>query len=638
MTGSLPFTSLGGFAGDGSLVTGLNGANFTPGTVNSNAIAAGTLGPEKMTTYVQTQLALAGTGSPGAAASGTNMTTAGVRTNLESLFYPIPYDSTLNVQPAPDVYMLSPWFQITLTNLGEAQIWVSNTIVWMGSNSVPYNYNYLQLDAGWAARDGAGNLIFDTFKFPSWTGRQLCAFAHAHGVRIGLYVWDSNSTDGANLGAIDCATNEINDVWTFATNFCVDGIKVDGHCATLMSALLKTTRPIFRQISAGTDPYAGAGYGLSAELAEYYNSIYVTYHGADSEMSSTNLDTCFGLASAKFATEMNATAYTRPGCFTEGVGWIQGDAPHWAYGLDSYCWPQCCAMDMAAALCSRVLGSQWVITNREYLSILGDPLVRPGKVVADTSMGVTNFACCRTLSGGVKYVVYVNNATSTWSPSLTSSWLGLGPGAAFTLLGTYSHAIEAWATNAITVSVPPRNTLSFRVKEGNVSPRFCMGTNYLSDQPWRFSVSAPAGERSLDRDYNLADGTSTTNLVLNSVIYGKGLQFCDLSSISPTTVEFSLGKRATNFTAWFGKQDQYLIYNLSGVQLSIWTNGVLALQTDWITNADQVATISLSMVGVDVLKLSAIGSDGALGIGALGGCYVVVPDAYAPWPSPYVSP
>jgi hypothetical protein len=603
--------------------TPVQGSNIVSGTVNSNALDVAT----------QAQLALAGSGGNSVANTngvgiGTalaNPTTTGVVTNLAMLQYPEPGTSTLTVDPTPNVYWLSGLLGTNINAWRETNLLA--LIDYVGSNGVPYGENYIQMDAGWSGRDSAGNLIFNTNVF-THTGAWICDYAHQRGVRIGGFICDNCfSREGISEPGASFLGHEEADMWMMATNFVMDGIKTDAFDPLVCSILYSTGRPFYRQCSYPAYAYPGAKFGMSPLVPKYYNSVYMGFGLPD-----TSDGLSFRNIYNHFVAELNTLSYIQPGFYGEGVGWVQ-TFPEYQYGADSYDNVLHLGMDLATMTCSRLLlcgGS--CLTNREFLEMYRDAAVIPAKtIITNYTGGATNYVLVRQLGAidsGVKALCFVNASASTQAMTITSSQLGLG--ATFTLRSPWFHSIEGWATNSWTVDVPPTNTVLYRVSRGISVPDFHPGTNYLSDQPWRSGMIAPHWTWSLFRD--MRDNGAA--LQIGSTTYSKGLSIgypltWDEQHFQNTSVEYSLGKQASSFTTDFGLQSPYT-GGPGALMLQVWTNGVLQFQSGYVTNTAQATNITLSMVGVDSLKLitvtngAAVNGGNAVG-GCLGNCYVTVP-------------
>lgn len=292
------------------------------------------------------------------------------------------------------------------------------------------------------------------------------------------------------------------------------------------------------------------------------------------------------------------------------------------------------ALNLATILCEPIMcpsqGGQGVIsgdavlTNRDWLSILRDPLVVPGRIVSTNiaADGTTNFVFARPLvsqQSGTKAVVFLSEASVTNTITVSTTNLEFNPGAVLTIYSPWSHAIEAWSTNVFNLFAQPQTASLYKISQGFIAPAFHCGTNYLSGWHWRLNVTNAPTKDMRDNGATLQIGSTT---------FTKGFCSTGLGSSAGGVAfdywEMPLGGVTTNFSCVFGQQSQRATSS-TGVQLTIFLDGTQAAQTGYITNTASTNVI-VNTAGANAIGFYVTESNQSVTMQAtLGNCTVYYP-------------
>ena len=124
------------------------------------------------------------------------------------------------------------------------------------------------------------------------------------------------------------------------------------------------------------------------------------------------------------------------------------------------------------------------------------------------------------------------------------------------------------------------------------------GKAYLSDMPWKSATNGwgPA-ERDMNNKESLPNDGDT--ITINGVQYEKGF-----GSHTVSNIEIELGKGYDLFETVVGVDD-YTPPGSGNVKFSVYGDGELLAQTDYMTGSDDGQALSVDVGNVQVLKLSA---------------------------------
>jgi len=125
------------------------------------------------------------------------------------------------------------------------------TIDVMAEELLPFGYDHINLDDGWAThRDAEGNIVVDAAKFPHGL-KPLADYAHSKGLKFGIYSDAGNYTCGGQPGSLGYEYQDAQ----FYAQVGVDFLKYDNcynehvgfldRYETMRDALLSTGRPMY---------------------------------------------------------------------------------------------------------------------------------------------------------------------------------------------------------------------------------------------------------------------------------------------------------------------------------------------------------------------------------------------------------
>jgi hypothetical protein len=252
--------------------------------------------------------------------------------------------------------------------------------------------------------------------------------------------------------------------------------------------------------------------------------------------------------------------------------------------------------------------------NFDYLNILRDPLVLPYHAV-NTNVLV------RTLSGTFnRAVCFTNLSADPISCSLSITNLGFYQ-PVFTYYSPYFHSIEGWASNLLTVTVPPTNTLMYQVRQGLLAPQWSVGWNFLSDFYWTMETNPTNDAGYCSPSITKDKRANGEQLNINGTAYAKGLSF----EFGPKTgtniiVTFPLGGAASSFSFDFGPQLGY--EGGTPVRAIVLLDNVLDYTGIWWTTGPH--TITRDVTGALFITLSIQQHEAAGEDVCAGNCRVLV--------------
>lgn len=535
------------------------------------------------------------------------------------------------VTPLPNIYTITTYGSNLVTE-GEV-IGLINRIYTNGYTA--YGFDTVQMDAGWATRNASGLLTVQT---NVWTNNlaYVCNYAHARGIKIGVY-YSIDTNSGWNVfGQINMHTNMLADIDVLATNG-VDLIKVDSFNTpqnsqdpiAFWNAVAKSGRAIHRQNSVSDFGNTGNYYALSPASAASLNSAYVAF-GLPDTLSPRNFTNSF----AHFQRSLAARHYVGPSFKLEGTGWL------WTSVRNQYQYPDHCFVDMALMTAERLMlypdSDSFNLTNRYLIDLLQASPVTVADIVLTNG---ADMVCSRVIGAkqdGVRAICFINTAAT--NKTMTYSLVDLGF-KANKIVTYYSpwfwNSLEGWATNTISVTVPPTNTVLYKVVSG-YRAQYGNGVTYLSDLSWASTCNIGRGPSyssyasMLSRDYR--DGNPATPLIINSTTYSKGFSAGAywMGSTNPTW-EINIGEYNTNayFYTDFGKQQAWNGGN-TAVRLTIYTNGVSSVVSGWVTNnATQAVSYQVPLAGVSKIGFMVETNGQGACQSVLGGCYISSPQNFS---------
>jgi hypothetical protein len=383
------------------------------------------------------------------------------------------------------------------------------------------------------------------------------------------------------------------------TNINVDGIFLEGPDLTndawqnplFLSEFVKWGKPVVVHTPGGYALPNSTGNIYQPWFNNWISSHYAAANGAP-DMSAINNWTNF---IAHLERQMEFSPTVRRG------HWIRSASVIW--GIADGTPLERTELEAAAALSGAwtyryYMGPQslaWM-TNKDFLTLWRDPLVIAASVagVCSTNGGVTNRVFAKPLGqiGGTNALAWFLWKTN--SPlTVTSTNLGF-PNPVFTYYSPWSHAVEGWATNSLTLINVASNSVLYKCLDGFVTPLFSGGTNYLNSFNWR--LNATNGNSSSPCGWLKNSFCNGNTVQMNSIFYSNSLGVA-----GPAYSEFPLGQATTNFSAVAGIGDPFA--SQAAVQFTFYLDGVQVFQTGWITNAAQDTNVSFSTVGANALGI-----------------------------------
>lgn len=532
-----------------------------------------------------------------------------------------------SVTPRPDIYYLTDYGGVAKPTEAE---FISNVNIIATNGLTAYGWSGIQFDAGWASRTAAGALVMNTNLFTNNLA-YLCNYAHTNGLRVGVYYCILTNA-GLNLfGQPNMHTNMQADLDTLRTNG-VDWIKIDSHPrdgidpaqnpVKFWNAVAQMGWKVHRQQSVGGG-YGNSGnyYALSPTLAKGLNSAYVALGLPD-----TYTPRSFTNYYQHFLRSVAARHHVGQGFLLEGTAWVYG------YMYDQLP-AEHAAIDMALMTGERVMakpnGTSYTQTNRWLWDLVRST---PVTVFDKSVSNVVDSAYSRIIGNvadGVRAVCFINTAETNKTTTYNLLDLGFPKNEPVTYFSPYFHdSLEGWATNTITVTVPPTNTVLYKIVRGYKSQIPAAGKTYLSDLMWDSTCNVLRGPfysyaGTLSKDFR--DGLPSSPLIIGATTYTKG--FCVGGGVGWTTnpvwtvnIGYAPSDNPQLVTA-FGKQQAWN-GGSSGIRLTIWTNGVLSTRSDFVTNnTTQATNFVVPLAGVRSITFMGE-TNGVACQGVLGGCYI----------------
>jgi len=612
-----------------------------PGSVSSNSVysialvAANSVGGPTNGVTAATAASIAAAVSStnnttGNAAGATNIYGAPTFNAANVTNLPIIAPAAASVTPVPDIYVLTSYGS---NNISEGDfIKYINQIYTNGYGA--FGWKGVQADAGWAARDGNGKLIVNPNTFTNDL-KYICDYAHARGVKIGVYYSILTNSGWNPFGQVNMHTNMLADIQVLVTNG-VDWIKIDSSTSDSVNtaqqpvqfwnAVAATGANIHRQQTVDNYGNTGGYFAGTPTLFAGLNSAYVALGLPD-----TYVPANFTNSYAHFQRSLAARQFVSPAFKLEGTGWL------WTGLINQYPYPDHCFVDMALMTAERLLLTPTVgsysLTNKALWDLFQASPVTVADIVITNGADVVCSKIVGNKASGVRLVCFINSAATNKTTTYNLRDLGFPNNTPVTYYSPwFGNSLEGWATNTISVTVTRTNTLLYKMVWGYQSQIPPAGVTYLSDLEWASTANIPRGPSyapeytyMLSKDSRNGEGASNP-LIIGSTTYTKG--FCAgaywMGSTNPSW-EINIGyvpSQSPQLVLNFGKQQAWTGGN-AAVRLTIYTNGVTSTVSGFVTNnASQATNFVVPLAGVYkvgfLMETNGAGPSQAV----LGGCYI----------------
>jgi alpha-galactosidase len=432
----------------------------------------------------------AGTGGPGGSSTGSASTVAGgsgkdgapagaivgVTVGQDGV-PPASSDAGTTPEGNPGILGATPpmgWnsWNAFACNIDEARIKAAaDALVSSGMKDV--GYQYVNVDDCWMnGRDAAGNIRWDTTKFPSGIAG-LASYVHDKGLKFGIYSTPNTGTceglyGNPAMGAayVGSLGHEREDATSYAS-WGVDLLKYDdcggplSAFVTMRDALRATNRPIFYSIN----PYTGntcvpTGAHTSTcglDLADIAHMWRV----------SADIKATWGDVTRIIDIEAPLSAYAGPGHWNDpdmlevGNGALTEDENRAHFSL----WAMFAAPLIAGNdLTTMTEATKAILTNAEVIAVDQDPLGNQATVVATPQPGLQVWS--KTLSGrNVRAVALFNRNATAASITVQFADVGLS-GAQVAVRDLWQKAdLGSFSGSYTATSVPSHGVVMLRLSE-----------------------------------------------------------------------------------------------------------------------------------------------------------------------------
>ncbi len=370
-------------------------------------------------------------------------------------------------------------------------------------------YNTVTVDDCWmtASRDGSGNLVTNTTKFPhgmAWLGSYL----HSRGLKFGIYEDAGTSTCGGYAGSLG---HEQADANLFAS-WGVDYLKYDGcnvptpsgqtqeqayrnAYSAMSTALANSGRSIALSESApayfccGSNPSWYSVLGWVAQYGQLWREGYdVAVHSDTNKWSSLMSNYGYNVPLSRYA---GPNHWNDPDFLITGDGITDDEARSQMALWSMMAAPLILSTDVGALTPAEVA----IAGNADIIAVDQDSLgVQAGVVSQNGSTDVL----ARPLSGGRRAVSLLNRTASAATVSTTTSAIGFtgGSGCTFTTKDLWTGT-TATTSSTISATVPAHGTAIF-----TVTPSTGCGATQPTGQ-----ISGIAGKCADDTGSSTTDGS-----------------------------------------------------------------------------------------------------------------------------------
>ncbi len=325
-------------------------------------------------------------------------------------------------------------------------------------------YQYVNIDDCWEAanRDGAGNLVADSSRFPDGIAA-VAAYVHSKGLKLGIYT-DIGTETCFNLPG--SYGHEVQDANTFAA-WGVDYVKVDwchtsglGKSAaqlyvTMRDALNNAARPMVfsicnwgQQAPWDWGPWLGNLWRTTPDISDNWASMLL------------NLD-----ANNQHAASAGAGGWNDPDMLEVGNGGMSDTEYRAHFSL----WAIMAAPLIAGNdLTNMSAATRDTLTNAEVIAVDQDAAGKQGAVARDDGQGRQVWAKQLQIAGQ-RAVALFNRTSITTTISVNWTNIGLSAGSA-TVRDLWAHANLGSYTNSYSATVPSHGVVMLLVIGSEPAP------------------------------------------------------------------------------------------------------------------------------------------------------------------------
>lgn len=327
------------------------------------------------------------------------------------------------------------------SNVTEAQV-KANAQALVSSGMAADGYDYVNLDGGWAlkTRDAAGNLQWDTAKFPDGPG--LISYVHSLGLKFGIYLSAGTENCGGTMaGSYGHYAQDAAQLAAWGVDFVkLDKCKIPAgaNLQTLYTqfghAVAATGRPMVYDVNIGANPHANDwqwGPAADASMWRVTGDIAPTYGSMAGHI--------FGIGTKGKVYDLQLSSYAHPG------GWNDPDMLEVGHSgmsnatsqAEFSLWAEEAAPLIAGNdLTSMSAATRAILTNREVIAVDQDPRGAQGHKVSSSG---GHWVIAKPLADGSVAVVFFNSAAKTATISVKGTALGLRSASSYPVRNLWSH-------------------------------------------------------------------------------------------------------------------------------------------------------------------------------------------------------
>lgn len=449
-------------------------------------------------------------------------------------------------------------------------------------------YQYVIVDDCWAwMRDVNGNILAEPTRFP--TGMQaLAAYVHAKGLKFGIYTDAGTLTCQERPGSYG---HELQDIQTY-DSWGVDFVKVDWchtegldprvQFATWFEAIEATNPHMVLSISTWG---RGAPWVWGPLLGHLWRT---TFDIADNWTKMIrNFD-----QNARHPAATQPNSWSDPDMLEVGNGGMTDTEYRSHFSLWSISAAPLIAGNDLSAMSPATLA---ILNNREVIAVDQDLLGIQGIKVRDNGAGLQVWF--RPLKGsGARAVVLFNRSDATAKITVNWTAIGLTNGSA-KVRDLWAHVGRGLFTDKYTATVPAHGVVMLKIT--GTDPSLPVGTSYLSDQTWSYAANeqGPVERNMSNGAAGAGDGTT---IRLNGTAYAKGL-----GVHAPSSVEYRLNGRCTNFAADIGVDDEV---GMKGTLIfQVWADGTKLYGSGPMEGSTATKSVNVNITGRSELRLVVLG-------------------------------
>jgi alpha-galactosidase len=333
----------------------------------------------------------------------------------------------------------------------------------VNSGMAAAGYTYVNLDGGWdlPQRDAHGGLQPDPRKFPKGI-KPVADYVHSLGLKFGIYT--SAGTENCARTSAGSYVHYRQDAAAFAS-WGVDYVKLDWCYIPYRNFRGMTHAQVSQTLATQmADALAATGRAVVYDVNDTTSDKTWGWARQQANLWRTSgdiRDTYAGLVH-NFKRDVSHNTQAAPGHWNDPdmleVG--NGGMSITEYQSQFTLWAEMAAPLIAGNdLTTMPLAVRAILTNRAVIAVDQNPLGRQGYPVRSAG-GL--WVLTKPLTDGQRAVVLFNETNTAATISTSSSRIGLGRAAAYTLLDLWTGA-ETTTTGAITAVVPAHGVVMYRV-------------------------------------------------------------------------------------------------------------------------------------------------------------------------------